>query len=137
MIAGQIVTTYLTNALAVSDPTFRFLNYFDTLVTIREYFVNNLKVRFAQSRLVEGEIVPLRNDANRQTIIGYLLNLYQDLGNRALVETGLAATKFFATNLTVTVTKSTGTVSVLMLVPPVVQLRTIDVTMQVVFEVNL
>ncbi len=137
VIAGQIVTTYLTNALAVPDPTFRFLNYFDTLVTIREYFVNNLKVRFAQSRLVEGEIVPLRNDANRKTIIGYLLNLYQDLGNMALVETGLAATKFFATNLIVTVTKSTGIVSVLMLVSPVVQLRTVDVTMQVVFEVNL
>lgn len=137
IIAGQLVTTYLTDSAANQDVTFKYLNYYDTLTGIREYFFNNLKARFVQSRLVEGDITPLRNEANQQTIISALMGFYQDLEDLVLVERGRAARKFFNANLTVTVDKTTGTATITMLVSPVVQLRAINTVMQVVFNINI
>jgi len=137
VIAGQVVTTYLTDAASNQDPTFKYLNYFDTLTNIREYFFNNLKARFAQSRLADGKVIPLRNMANADVIKAALLNFYGDLESLALVESGRAARKFFSANLNVTIDKTSGLATVAMLVSPVVQLRRLNIVMQVVFNVNL
>jgi phage tail sheath gpL-like len=136
-ITGQIVTTYLTDELGNEDITFKYVNYFDTFTTIREYMFNNLKTRFAQSRLVEGDVIPGRNDANASTISSYLLGLYQDLAGLALVDNGREQRKFFADNLKITLDKATGSVAIEMAVVPVVQLRSFEIVMQIVFSINL
>jgi phage tail sheath gpL-like len=136
-ITGQMVTTYLTDDLSDPDVTFKYLNYFDTFTTIREYMFNNLKTRFAQSRLVEGDVIPGRNDANANTITSYILSLYQDLAGLALVERGREEVKFFADNLKVTLDKANGAVAIEMAVVPVVQLRSFEIVMQIVFSINL
>lgn len=137
IIAGQMVTTYLTDAAANQDITYKYLNFFDTFTNIREYFVNNLKARFVQSRLVDGDITPLRNEANAQTIIAVLLGLYQDLEVLMLAEKGPGARKFFKNHLVVSIDKTDGSVDISMELSPVVQLRTINTTMQIVFNINL
>lgn len=134
VISGTIATTYLTNAASDPDPTYKFLNYFDTFTNIREFFFNNLKARYEQSRLVERDLTPLRNEANQALIRSTLLGIYQDLSNLVLVEKGREAQRFFNDNLVITIDKATGTVTVAMQIQPVVQLRAFDIVMQVNFN---
>ncbi len=135
-ISGEIVTTYLTDSAGNPDVTFTFLNYVDTATSTREYFDNNLRSRFAQSRLTEGDVIRGRDMANDLTIAGFLEGLYQDLSGPefVLVQAGEAAFKFFKDNLVVTLEMSTGSASVQMQVPIVTQLRSITVTQQITFS---
>ncbi|HDY66292.1 MAG TPA: hypothetical protein ENH85_00720, partial [Candidatus Scalindua sp.] len=79
MIADEIVTTYKTNAAGNPDPTFKFLNNVDTPSGAREFFFNNLKARFAQSRLTAGDVLPNRNMANQAVIEAVLDGFYLTL----------------------------------------------------------
>jgi phage tail sheath gpL-like len=80
VIAGQIATTYKTNSAGVTDPSFKFLEYVRTITTVREYFYNNLKAFYAQTRLTQGDLVPGRSMANEESIEAYLGGLYDELG---------------------------------------------------------
>lgn len=137
VIAGQMVTTYLKDAVGNSDVTFKYLNYYDTFSNIREYSFNNLKELLAQVRLVEGDLTPLRSEVNAQRIKNILLRIYQDLERLVLVERGNNARKFFKNNLTVTIDKTTGTADVTMLVSPVVQLRVLNIVMRITFNIDI
>lgn len=138
IIAGEVVTTYKTDVAGNPDITFTFLNYVDTASQAREYYFNNLRKRFAQSRLTEGDTLKGRDDANANTIRSYVKRLYQDLSgvDFVLVEAGEDALNFFDENLVVTITKSTGTATVQMTNPIVTQLREILATMKIAFSVN-
>lgn len=138
VIAGEIPTTYKTDSAGNEDPTFKFLNYVDTAVNAREYFFNNLKKRFAQSRLTEGDLVPNRSMANRQVIESYLDSLYNDLSgvDYVLTQSGEAALKFFRDNRSVELNMVEGKVTITMQVPIVVQLRTIVASLQIAFSTN-
>jgi phage tail sheath gpL-like len=134
-IFGRVVTTYLTDSAANPDTSFKYLNYVDTISNVREYFFNNLRRRFAQSRLTSGDLVPNRAMANQQSIEAYLDSLYDDLSgvDYVLVQAGEAYKNYFKENRTVTLDLSTGTVTIVMKVPIVVQLRTIVGTIQLSF----
>lgn len=133
VILGDMVTTYKTDAASNPDPTFKYLNYVDTSSGIREYYWNNLKARFAQSRLTEGALIPGRAMANGPLIESYVMSLYQDLADLALVQAGETAEQFVKDNLTVTLDLEEGSVTITMIVPIVTQLRVIYQTIQVGF----
>lgn len=135
-IAGEVVTTYKTDAAANPDLSFKFMNYVDTISTIREYYFNNLKSRFAQTRLTEGNLVRGRDMANKQLIEAFCTQLFRELSEDGFVLTqaGEAARDFFIRNLVVTLDLSTGTVTVAMITPIVTQLRTINATIQIAFS---
>jgi phage tail sheath gpL-like len=135
-LVGEVPTTYKTNAAAVADVTWKYLNYVDTSSQAREYFHNNLLARFAQSRLTEGAVSRGRDMANEVVIKAYCEKLYQDLAgpDYVLVQDGEAAITYFKTNLTVTLDLALGKATITMLVPIVTQLRIIVATFKISFS---
>lgn len=139
IIMGETVTTYKTDTAGNPDQSFKFLNFVDTSSGAREFFVNNLNARFAQSRLTEGDLVPGRPMANAQLILATLTEFYATLSGPefALTQAGETARNTFIQNTTVTLDLATGLVTVLMnAVPLVTQLRTINATMRIAFSAN-
>lgn len=138
VITGEIVTTYKTDVAGNEDISFVFLNYVDTASQAREYFFNNYRKRFAQSRLTEGAILKGRDMANAQVIRSYSKRLFQDLSgvDFVLLESGEEALIFFDTNLIIAIDKALGKVTLQMTVPLVTQIREIAATMKIAFSTN-
>jgi phage tail sheath gpL-like len=138
VITGEIVTTYKTDFAGNPDITYKYLNYVDTASQSREYFYNNYRKRFAQSRLTEGDIIKGRDMANSQVVRSYSKRLYQDLSGVefVLLESGEDALKFFDQNLIIMIDKALGKVTIQMTVPIVTQLREIAATMKIAFSTN-
>jgi phage tail sheath gpL-like len=136
VIAGEIVTTRKTDSGGNPEDTFKFLNNVDTSVAIRGFMFNNLKSRFAQSRLTEGDLVPNRSMANQGSIEAFIDSLYILLSGEdyVLTQAGSQAVDFFKANRTVTLNMLTGTATVVMKTPIVVQLRKFIVPMQISFS---
>ena len=136
VISGEIVTTYKTDTGGNPDVTFTFLNFVDTASQAREFFFNNLRSRFAQSRLTEGDVIKGRDMANALVIRSFLKRLYQDLSGPdfVLLESGEAALNFFNDNLVITLDKALGKVTIQMTVPLVTQIREIVATMKIAFS---
>ena len=138
IISGEIVTTYKTDIAGNPDITFSFLNYVDTASQAREYFYNNYRKRFAQSRLTEGDILRGRDMANAMVIRSFSKRLYQDLSgvDFVLLEDGEDALLFFNDNLIIAIDKASGKVTIQMTVPIVTQLREIAATMKIAFSIT-
>jgi phage tail sheath gpL-like len=136
VITGEVPTTYLTDGAGSQDITWKFLNYVDTSSGAREYLHNNVKARFAQSRLTNGQITPGRDMANALSIKSYLVQLYSDLAGDgfALVQGGPDAVDFFKENVTVTIDLSIGKATVTMLLPIMTQLRIIVASVKIDFS---
>lgn len=135
-IVGEVVTTYKTDSAANPDVSFKYMNYVDTASNAREYFFNNLKARFAQSRLTEGDVIRGRDMANDITILNFCEKLYQDLSGPdfVLVQAGETAFKFFKDNITVTLDLANGRATINMTAPIVTQLREILATFKIAFS---
>ena len=136
VIFGEVVTTYKNDAAGTADISFKFLNYVDTASNVREYYYNNLRSRFAQTRLTEGDVVRGRDQANALTIRAFCERLYQDLSGPdfVLLEAGEDALTFYKNNLNVTIDKANGRATVTMIVPIVTQLREILATIKIAFS---
>lgn len=136
IISGEAVTTRKTDAAGNAETTFKYLNAVDTSSAIREFYFNNLRARFAQSRLTEGDLIPNRNMANQAVIEAYLDELYNTLSgeNYVLTQAGAIAQKYFKDNRVVSLALATGAVTITMKMPIVTQLRTIISTMQISFS---
>ena len=134
-IMDQQVTTYKTDASTNSDDTFKFQNYDDTGRVCREFYFNNYRARFNQTRLTAGSVVPGRAMANADTVRRFSKRLYKELADDALVvsgiieSTGQNALEFYDDNLTVVATNAT-TIQVTMILPIVTQLRNIFFTIE-------
>ena len=138
VVTGEVVTTYKTDSAGNPDITFKYLNYVDTASQAREYFYNNYRSRFAQSRLTEGDIIKGRDMANETVIRSYSKRLYQDLSGAdfVLLESGETALLFFDENLVITLDKALGKATIQMTVPIVTQLREIAATLKIAFSTN-
>ena len=138
VIAGEVVTTYKTDAAGNADISFKYLNYVDTASQAREYFYNNYRKRFAQSRLTEGDVLKGRDMANANVVRSYSKRLYQDLSgvDYVLLESGETALNYFDTNLVIAIDKALGKVTVQMTVPLVTQIREIAATLKIAFSTN-
>ena len=135
-IAGEVVTTYKTDSAGNPDVSFKYANFVDTSVNVREYMFNNVKSRFAQSRLTEGDVVEGRAMANEAIIRGFLGSLYDDLTGPdfVLTQAGEDAQNFFNDNLVITIDLADGKVTADMKVPLVTQFRTFIATLQIAFS---
>lgn len=138
IIMDEFVTTYKTDAASNADPTWKFLNSVDTASAAAEYIFNNLKSDFSQSRLTDGDLISGRAMANESKIRGAMVGYYQALAGEdfVLVEAGEDALAFFKDNLTVTIDKSAGSVTMTAKLPIVTQIRVITVPLQIVFSLD-
>lgn len=139
IIVGEVVTTYKTDNAGNPDVAFKFLNFVDTSSGSREFFVNNLNARFAQSRLTDGDLTPGRPGANAGLILATLTEFYSTLSGSAFALTiaGELARNTFLTNTSVILDLPNGTATILMnAVPLQSQLRTINATMTIQFSAN-
>lgn len=138
IISGEVVTTYLTDSAGNADTSFKYMEYIDTVSQVREYFFNNARTQYAQCRLTDGALVAGYNMANADSIKAYLVGLYLDLAGTGYVLTRLGEEnlKYVKDNMSVVLDLTTGKVTVDMLVPIVVQLRTILATLRVAFNTN-
>jgi phage tail sheath gpL-like len=137
-LVGEVVTTYKTDAASNVDATFSFLNYVDTTSNCREYFFNNYKKRFAQSRLTTGNVSRGREMANAVIIIQYTEQLYKDLSgvNFVLVQDGEDAFVYFKKNITIVLDLENGKVTITMFLPIITQLRVIQATIKIAFSLE-
>ncbi len=138
ILVGEVVSTYKTDGASNPDPTFKFLNYIDTEVNIREYRFNNAKARYAQSRLTQGTLARNRDVANQASIKAFFEKLYKDTsgGDFMLTQDGDTAEAFYKANLDVSINLATGLVTVNDKTPVVTQLRGMTMTMKVTFSVT-
>lgn len=133
VILGEFVTTYLTNGAGNPDTSYKFLNTVDTASVIREYFYENSRARYAQTRLTAGDLVAGRDMANESSIRAFCNRLYGALSKEVLVQAGSVAQKDFDDNLVIVTTVSTGTATITMAPLLVSQLRAIIGTIQINF----
>lgn len=144
IISGEVVTTYKTDSAGNSDPTFGFLNYVDTTSAIREYFVNNYRSRYAQFRLTAGALIRGRDSANANSLAAFAAELNSDLGSPdlALTQTGVGVInnaqvdfdKLFRDNVNVTLDLVNGKAIIAVKVFVIVQLRIIQIPIQIAFS---
>lgn len=144
VIAGEVVTTYKTDSAGNPDPTFGFLNYVDTTSAIREYFVNNYRSKYAQFRLTAGALIRGRDSANANSLAAFAAELNSDLGGPdfALTQTGVGTVndvqvdfdKLFRDNVVVTLDLVAGQAIIEITVYVIVQLRIIQIPIQIAFS---
>lgn len=140
VILGEIVTTYKTDAAGNPDVSFKYLNYVDTISNVREYFFNNMKSRYAQTRLTadDAPVTGGRSITKASSIAADLDGWYADLAgpDYVLTQAGETALQYFRDNRTVLTSLDTGLVTVVMQTPIVTQLRTIQGSVQIAFSVD-
>ena len=76
----------------------------DTSSSVREFFVNNIKARFAQSRLSAGDAVAGFDVATVGGIEAFLDGLYIQLADVVLLASGEGALQFFKQNRSAVIT---------------------------------
>jgi phage tail sheath gpL-like len=135
VLSGEIVTTYKTDAQSNPDITWKFLNYVNTGEAIAEYFFDNLKTDYSQSRLTDGDLSANVAVANEAKIRASMVQYYKELSELQLTRSGEANFAFFKDNLDITLDLANGKVTINAKVPVVVQLRILDVNFNVTFDI--
>lgn len=137
-LLGEVVTTRLTDNAGNPDLSFRFLNAVDTMSQVREFFFNNYKSRYAQSRLTAGALTPERDMANEASIRAFSKDRYEDLAGPdfVLVQEGEEARNFYDQNLSISLDLVNGRANVNMVVPIIVQFRELLGTISLSFGTN-
>jgi len=136
VVLGEVVTTYKTDAQSNPDTTFKFENIKLTTDAINEYFFNNLKADFDQSRATFGDLTANAAIANEDKVRVAMTTYYKQLGDLLLVEKGETSRKYFNDNLTVTLDGSTGKFTITGKVISIIQLREIDYNFKVAFQAS-
>lgn len=134
IIFGEFVTTYKTDNAGNPDKTFKTQNAVDTSVNIREFFFNNFKSEYAQSRLTDGDLVETRPMQNESSIRSFLTLLYQELAGPGFVLTrdGEASLQIFKSNTIIVINLQSGLVTMVFNKVPIVgQLRSIKATLAI------
>lgn len=136
VISGQVPTTYKTDTSSNADPSFKFLNYTDTISAIRKHFFDNYKKRFAETRLTTGDQTDGRDVTNGLAIRAFSEELYLELSGKkfVLVKAGDDAIAQFKDDLVVLIDEVAGLATVIMKTNIITQLRTILVTIQLSFS---
>ncbi|MCK4758723.1 MAG: hypothetical protein KAT69_01670 [Candidatus Aminicenantes bacterium] len=143
VIAGEVVTTYLTDAAANPDPTFGFLNYVDTSTAGREYIVNNTRAKYPQFRATGGALIPGVDSANEASVAAFVTEMNADLADLGLVSSGVGSIegeqvdydKLFRENLTVSLNPVTGRFFISAKLYIVTQFRAAVYDLAIAFEV--
>ena len=123
VVLGTLTTLYKYDNTGIEDVTFKFLNAVDTSLAVQEYLFVNSQKEFGQTRATGGELVAGVAMTNELSVKAYIVGLYDDMVNMALVQGGSEAIKSFKKNLTVSLNASSGTYSVYAPVAIVSQFR--------------
>lgn len=134
VVMGTVVTTWLNDVAGNPDDTWKYLEWRDTHGVIREFIVNNVRKRFAQYRLTNGDTIPNRAMANAPMIEAYILDLCMQLANKSLIEKGQESRQFIQDNMTVTLTLAQRKAQVALKFRMVSQLGVITGTLQFEFS---
>lgn len=139
ILSGEVVTTYKTDGAGNPDKTFQFLNSVDQGTAFRELQYNNIHAKYAQSRLVDGSLIPRHPSVNEDELRRYLAELFALAGtpDYSLVVSGAAALRFFRENLTVSIDFQAGKATIFEVVPLVSQFRAFDAILQLRFDVPI
>ena len=136
VILGDVVTTYKKDTQGNPDPTWHYLNVVDTLSVSAEYYFNNIKRDYAQSRLTQGNVNGTFTMTNDVIFKGRLVKYYIDLSDFALVPAGKEAVDFVTKNLIVAINMIEGKITATESFPIVVQLRNILVKLRTTFSIT-
>ena len=128
-----MVTTYLTDMAGNADTSFKFLNTVDQMSVIREFYVTNLRTRYAQSRLTRGALTAGFGIENEESITGFCVELYQELSAQVITESGNEALQDYKDKLSVVLNLAAGRVTINQKPLLVGQIRIIIGTVQVNF----
>ena len=123
-VLSEVTTTYKKDSAGNSDNSWKYLNYVDTMSTIREYLVNNLRRKYGQTRLTDGDLIANKNITNVGAIKATVIKLYNNLAKLAITRDGLD--KYVLANLSIESNLTDGTVTINAKIPIVTQLRAID-----------
>jgi len=136
VVLGEQLTTRNTFG-GFPDDSFKFVNFFDTSVNIREFYFSNLKLFYGQSRLTGGDPVPGRPAVNVTLFTAKLIELYVTLSGPLfnLTVAGENNLQFFKENLVVTANIQTGKITWSAKSPIVTQVRELSGAIQIVFAV--
>lgn len=129
-VLSEVVTTYKTNSQGLDDLSWKYLNYLDTMSTVREYFVTQLRAKYGQSRFTNGDLISGVSMANKGSIKAFITRLYGTLADKGTSKqvgiTRAGFEKYFSNNLIVSDDLATGTFSFTAKVPIVTQLRELN-----------
>jgi len=123
VVLGTMTTLYKTDLSGIADVTFKYVNAMDTSFAVQEYLFNNSQKEFGQTRATGGDLVAGVAMTNTLSVKAYIVGLYQDMVEMALVQGGAEALKSFKKNLTVSLDSASGTYSVYAPVAIVSQFR--------------
>jgi len=143
VISGEVVTTFLTDPAGNPDPTFTFLEFVDTETAAREFIVNNTRAKYPQFRAASGALINGVDSANEASVAAFVSELNNELGDLALVNTGVGTVggvqtdfdKAFRENLTVTLNPVTGKFTIALKLFIVVQFRAAIYDIAIAFEI--
>lgn len=137
IVLGEQLTLRNTSG-GSPDDSFKFVNYFDTSVNIREYYDNNLRKRYGQSRMVDGSPISGRPSVNKRNFEASLIEFYDTLSGPdfALTRAGEENRNFFIQNLVVIQDIQTGTFTWSAKSPIVTQVRNINGNIQIAFAIS-
>jgi hypothetical protein len=133
-VLSEVVTTYKYNNVGDLDPSFKYLNYVDTMSTIREYFVTSLRKRYSQVRLTDGNLLPNYQITNKGAIKASLVKYYNDLADKAITRKGFS--KWFEKSINISENLELGKIEFTCKTPVVVQLRNIQGNLIEVLDIN-
>lgn len=136
IIFRAVVTTYKTDGPGNPNVSFKYLNYVDTGSVCREILFNNVKSQFAQSRLTTGKLKAGRNMENAASIKAHYLSILKDLGDLALLESGVDAEYQMSQQTLVSVDTANRSASVSGPILLVTQLAKITYNLQFQFAVE-
>jgi phage tail sheath gpL-like len=134
IVMSELPTTYKKDGTGTDDPSFQYTNYVDTMSVVREFFSNNVKSTYGQTRATNGSLVPGKSITNPAAVKTFVVGLYKTLIDDALVQGGDEAITFFKTNLIVSLDAASGTFSLTSKVPIVTQARRFDGVIAIAFE---
>lgn len=126
VVLGSVVTLYKYDGAGIEDSTFHYLNAVDTSLAVQEYLYNNTKKEFAQTRATGGDLVAGVAMTNELSVKSYIVGLYDNMVNMALVQGGVEAIKAFKRDTTVTLDVASGVYSIFAPTAIVSQLRGIN-----------
>ncbi len=107
-VLGDMVTTYKYATDGTVDNTFKSLNSVDTSFAIQEYFFNQTKKDFAQTRATSGEVEAGYAMTNHHILKAFIKGYYTFLAELALVKGGDKAVQDFTDSLSVTLNEPAG-----------------------------
>jgi hypothetical protein len=131
VILDEYFTTYATDTAGNVDITYKYQEFVDTIQTSTEFIYTNLKARYAQTRLVDGQARDGQTDAAK--IKSFIESLFDELAGDNYLCLDSSSKKTFMDNLTITTSKAGRSATITGKLPIVSQLGTITAA----FEISL